>query len=234
MTRALLLAEETYAFVLLCLVLDAYPPAGTDDPEDQGVLGWSPQNIRMQLEKDFALKLPQITLDKIMAAIEVLTSNRFYKDVRTFLDVCNIFAGDEFDPTTFNPADPGEVLWGVTEACVIYPPNQDPEDTEFSEEVRGYIGETLQTEGITDPPDVLRLGLRSDVANRIRSEYADDPEMYAAIWQEQQGKQSELADMLRRNLAEMAMQLQLLHLEHGKTEAVLAQLAKLSQTLPKE
>jgi hypothetical protein len=228
-TRALLLAEESYALVLLFLTLDTYPPVSEDD---RGALDWTPETLRRQLEQDFALQLPKYTLDKIMAAISVLTSNRFYKDVRTFIDTCNIFAGGDFDPTEFDPADAGEVLWGVTEACLIYPPNDDPEDTEFSDEIRGYIGKVLHAEGIADPPDVLRLGLRGDVAERIRSEYADDPEMYGAIWKEQQGKQTDLRDMLRRNIAEMTLQLKLLPLNNGTTQDVVARLEQLSQNLP--
>lgn len=231
-SRALLLNEETYAFVLLTLAMDAYPP----DPEkgDQGVLGWHPTTIRKQLEQDFALTLPSQNLDKLMMAITVLTSNRFFKDVNTFIDVCNIFTGDDFDPSEFNPADPGEILWGVTEACLIYPPNNDPEDTEFSQEIRTYIAEVLQTEGIVDPPDILRLGLRGDVANRIRSEYADDPEMYSAIWEEQKGKQDDMTAMLRQNLGELALQLKVLPLKHGSVKDVLVQLGKIAQQLPKE
>lgn len=227
--RALLLSPEAYAFVLLVLVRDTYPP---ESAEDQGVLDWAPETIRLQLEQDFSIQVPKCTLDKLMAAISTLTSNQFYKDVQTFVDYCNIFSGNDFDPGEFDPADPAEILWGVTEACLIYPPNNDPQDTEFSAEVRTYIGQVLETEGILNPPDVLRLGLRRVTSDHVRADYADDPEMYSAIWKAQEGKQGELTEMLRRNLAEMAMQLKLLSLQHGNVDGVIASLGQMTQNLP--
>ena len=232
-SRALLISEDTFAFVLLTLVIDSYPP-DPQDPENQGALGWTATTVKMQLEKDFAITLPRINLDKIMMAIVVFTTNRFFKDTRTFIDACNIFAGDQFDPETFNPADPGEILWGVTEAALIYPPNEDPDDTEFSPEIRAYIGETLETEGIANPPDVLRLGIKGNIAEQIRSDYADDPEMYSAIWQAQEGKNQELSDMMRANLAAMGLQFQVLPLDNGSTQAVCKQLGQIAANLPKK
>jgi hypothetical protein len=228
-SRALLLSEETFGLVLLVLLRDTYPPT---DEYPQQPLDWAPETIKRQLEQDFAVELPRLSFDKLMAAVFVLTSNRFFKDVNSFIEVCNVFSGDEFRPDVFDPAGPAEILWGVTEACLIYPPNDDPEDTEFSQEVRVYIGEALKEDGIVRPPDVLRLGLTGDVAGRIDTDYADDPDMYQAIYKGQQGKNDDLAQMLRENLAAMTLQLKLLPLQHGTTDVIVRQLQQIAGRLP--
>jgi len=218
--RALLLAEESYTTVLLLLVLDVYGPE---------LLTWAPETIRLQLEEDFSLSLPKATLDKVMAGVTLLTTNYFFKDVTRFIELCNILAGDDFQPDEFDPADAGEILWGVTEAALIWPPERDEtDDTEFGPEVRGYIEEILHQEGLASPPDVLRLGLRSNVADTIRADYADDPEMFEALWQAQESRSGDLKQMVLDNLQELAFQLKLLALQNGSTEALLEQIEKLT------
>ncbi len=207
--RALLVSEESYASVLLILVLDNYGPE---------VLEWHPGTIRLQLEDDFSVQLPKVTLDKILAAVTILTTNYFFKSVSRFIELCNILSGDDFQPDEFDPADADEILWGVTEAAIIYPPNNDPEDTEFSPEVRAYIEEVLKVEGIASPPDVLRLGARADATGHIAMNFSDDPEMFEAIWEVQRAKRDDLVNLVRTNLQELSMQLQLLRLRQGSVK----------------
>lgn len=222
--RALLLSEETFATVLFLLVLDRYGTVA---------LTWRPDTIQASLEKEFGLHLPKITLDKIFAAFTVYTTNYFFKDVGRFIELCNIFAGDDFQPDEFDPADPGEILWGITEAMLIYPVNEDPNDTEFSAEIRGYIGEALHRDGLVKAPDVLRLGTRGNAEATMRSDFDDDPEMYGALWKVQQGRGDDLKTMVKTNLREMAMQLQLLPLENGELkQETLQQLQQVAGLLP--
>lgn len=222
--RALLLSEETYASVLLLLVLDSYGPEA---------LEWHPETIRRQVEEDFSLRLPKATLDKIMAAVTILTTNYFFKSVSRFIELCNILSGDDFQPDEFDPADATEILWGVTEAVLIYPVNDDPEDTEFSPEVRAYIGETLKAEGIASPPDVLRLGTRADATAHINMNFSDDPEMFQAVWEVQRSKRDDLVTLVKTNLQALAEQLQLLRLNNGSIgNDLLKQIRKVSGYLP--
>ncbi len=213
--RAFLLAEETYASVLLLIVVDKY---GLD------VLTWAPQTIRRQLSQDFSLDLPKWTLDKILATVMVVTTNAFYKDLRGFIHVCNILSGDEYQPEEFDPADAAEILWGVLEANLIWPPDDDPEDTLFSPEIRGYIEEVLQEEGIARPPDVLRLGLNPRTADKIRADYADDPDLYASLWEVQDGKTQDLQQVIYDNVRELLTQIRLLPIRNGQTDNLTKQL----------
>lgn len=228
--RALLLHEDTYAAVLLLLLVDTYPD--TDENGQLVVLQWTPEAIKMQLEDDFGIKLPKDTLDRIMAAIVILTTNYFFKDVRRFIELCNILAGDGFQPDEFDPADASEIMWGVIEAMIIYPPNNDPEDTEFSPEIRAYIAEVLKVEGIALPPDVLRLGAAADATDHIRMNFSDDPEMFQGVWEVQRAKRDDLVTMAKAGLQELASQLRVLSLQTGSVDQVLKQIQKIAGTLP--
>lgn len=220
--RAMLTSEDTFATVLFLLVMDVYGPEA---------LEWHPETIRMQLEQDFGLQLPKENLDKIMSAITIVTTNFFFKDVSRFIELCNILSGDDFEPETFDPASVEEILWGVIEAMLLYPPEEhEPEDTEFCPEIRGYIEEVLKIEGVIHPPDVLRLG--GDRAGEVLADFADEPEMAEAFWQSSKDRNTEMLAMVRDNLRAMAMQLKLLPLEQGSTEEFLRQIEQVVGVLP--
>lgn len=213
--RTMLMSEDTYTTPLFLLVMDRYGP---------DALKWTPETIRMELEDDFHVKIPKYTIDKIMAAIAIVTTNYFYKDVTRFIELCNVLAGDEFQPDEFEPADASEILFGITEAVLLWPPNDDPDDTEFSPEIQEYISQILNEEGILQPFDVLRLAFTQDRQVSVGEEYADDPEMYAAIYEAQQSKQNELKDILLENVKGLALQIQMLPIEQGKIDDVVKQL----------
>lgn len=215
--RALLLSEEAFASVLFLIVMDSY---------GKEALSWSPETIRRELEDDYRLELPKETLDKIMAAITVVTTNFFYKDVTRFIELCNIFAGDDFQPDEFDPADADEILLGITEALFLWPPD-DSEESQFSEEIREYIGQVLGEEGVVKPFDMLRLALDGDQSERVDSEYADDPEMYSAIYGAQSEKTDEMQATYLENVGALMQQLSLLRLKEGKTEAAVQQLQQI-------
>jgi hypothetical protein len=215
--RALLLAEESFASPLFLLVMDNYGPES---------LEWSPETIRLELEDDYRLQLPKDALDKIMAAITVVTTNFFYKDVTRFIELCNIFSGDDFQPDEFDPADAGEILLGITEAMFLWPPD-DSEESQFSEEIREYIGQVLGEEGVVKPFDMLRLALDGDQSARVDSEYADDPEMYSAIYGSQTAKTEEMQAVYLENIDALMQQLSLLRLKDGKTEEAIQHLQKI-------
>ena len=218
--RALLLSEESFATPLFLLVMDQYGPEA---------MQWSPETIRLELEQDFHLKLPKATLDKIMAAISIVTTNVFYKDVTRFIELCNILSGDDFQPDEFEPADAEEMLIAITEALLLWPPDDDPEDTEFSPEIREYIRQVLGQQGILKPFDVLRLAFSKDEASKVDVEYADDPEMYSAIYETQQNKTDELKLVYLENMSALTQQLQLRPLQEGTTENAVRQLLSLVQ-----
>lgn len=215
--RSFLGADETYATVLLLIVADTY---------GQEALEWSPTTLRMQLEEDFSVKLPSGNLDKIMAAITVVTTNYFYQDPTRFVELCNVFSGDDAEHDEFDPADVSEILWGISESFLLWPPEEgdDSYDTKFSAEILEYIRQTLTEEGFLKAPDVLGVsGL--DETSFVRDTWSDDPEMYQAIHELHQHKMQDMKFFLHSNFRDLHQQLEALPMEEGDKAALMKRVA---------
>ena len=184
-------------------------------------LEWHPQTIQMQVSADMNVDIPKENFDKLMAGIMVLTTDYFYSEVSRFINLCNIFAGDDFDPEVFDPADTSEMAWAISEVLMLDPPDK---PNPFSEEIRAYIGEMLKEEGFVTAPDVLRIGLDSDLSAQVSTDYADDPEMFQAIYESQESKTAEIENMLEENMQMLWTQLTAIPLKHGTTEDLMKKL----------
>ena len=216
--RALLLHEDSYACVLLCLAMDVF---------GMELLEWHPATIKMEMERQFAVEMPMGNFDRLMAAILLVTSNQFFKSIDKFIHCCHVLSGSDFDPNVFEPNTPEEVLWGITEAMIIYPADDDKEDTEFSPEIRAYIAQILQQDGIAYPPDILRLGADPNVASRIDDTFADDPVEFEAMFKVQSSRRHDLFVSLHDNLQRLLEHFQILSLQDGNTGPVVHQLEKI-------
>jgi hypothetical protein len=207
-------SPQTFATVLITVFLDRFGTEG---------LSWDPSTVTMEVEQEFDVDLPQTSFDKLMAAISLLTTDRFYKSLPDFITICNVLSGDVYNPAMFDPADGEEIAWGVTESMLIYPPE---EDDPFSDEIRAYIGATLDAEGIINPPDILRIALRSaNVSNSIE-EFSDDPAMFNAIYDMESSKTGAIEQIVQEKTVMLHDQLAALSLKNGSTEKVLAALKK--------
>ena len=177
----------------------------------------------MQITADFNVQLPKENFDKLMAGTQILTTDYFYSKLPEFIQLCNIFSGDDFDPTVFDPADSFEMAWAMTEVMMLDPPEtRNP----FSEEICAYIGEVLKEEGFITAPDVLKIGLKEDLSAQVASDFADDPEMFQAITETQTGKADEIEQALAENLKMLWIQLNAIPLKHGDTADLLKRLQK--------
>lgn len=215
--RSFLASDETYSTVLLLILLDTY---------EHEALEWSPTTIRMQLEEDFAVELPEASLDKLMAAITVVTTNYFYQDPVRFVELCNIFSGDSAEHDEFDPADVSEILWGISESFFLWPPEDDDAeyDTRFSAEILEYIRQTLTEEGFLKAPDILNVsGL--DETSFVRDTWSDDPEMYQAIYELQKEKMEDMKIFLLANFQDLHSQLKILPLAKGSKEDLMKRIS---------
>ncbi|NDD52283.1 hypothetical protein EBZ39_00125 [bacterium] len=173
----------------------------------------------MEIEEEFNIDLPQHSFDKLMAAIYILTTDRFYKSLPEFITFCNVLDGEEYRPDIFDPADAEEVAWGITEAVLISPPDEsDPEP--FSEEIRAYIGATLDREGIINPPDILRIALRAARVAPSIQDFSDDPEMFNAVYDLESGKTEDINRTIVLRTQLLAEQLAALSLKNGDAKKV--------------
>lgn len=215
-TKELLSNPDTFATTLIVIVIDHY---GTE------ALNWSAQTLILELLSDFQVVVPQVNIDKIMAANCILTSDIFFKNLPKFIDMCNILSGTQFDPTVLELADPFEMAWAITEALLLYPPE---EDEPFVDEIRYYMGAILFEDGIVNPPDVLKIAIYEKGNKDPLNVSADDPEMYGAFFQNQTSKSEEITVMLKGQLAELFEQLGSLKLRNGDTSNLLKRIQEAS------
>lgn len=201
---------QTFASVLLTVFLDHF---GTE------ALEWDPATISMEIEEEFGVDLQQSILDKLMVAINIFTSDRFYRSLPDFIVFCNVLSGDTYRPDMFDPADSVEIAWGITEGLLISPPEDDQPEP-FSDEIRAYIGAVLDSEGIINAPDILKIALRRANVSNAADEFSDDPDMFNAIYDVEAGKADDINGTIVDRATMLAEQLNALKLTNGDTASV--------------
>ena len=119
----------------------------------------------------------------------------------------------------WDPADAEEVAWGITEALLISPPDDDDKEP-LTEEIRAYIGAVLDSEGIINPPDILRVALRAARVSPSIEDFSDDPTMFNAIYDLEAGKTEDINQSIRLKTELLVAQLGALNLQNGNTQQV--------------
>lgn len=207
-------SRETFASVLLTLFLDKFGIEALD---------WDPATITLEIEEEFDVELPQLALDKLLVAIQILTTDKFFKSLPDFVTFCNVLGGDTYRPDMWDPADAEEVAWGITEALLISPPEDDDKEP-FTDEVRGYIGAVLDSEGIINAPDILRIALRAARVSPNITDFSDDPTMFNAVYDLEAGKTEDINQSIRLKTDLLIKQMAALDLKNGNTEYVVKML----------
>lgn len=207
-------SQETFATVLLTLFLDRF---------GMEALEWDPATITLEVEEEFNVDLPQLSLDRLLVAIQIVTTDRFYKSLPDFIAFCNTLDGEEYNPNVFDPADAEEVAWGITEALMLSPPDDDDKEP-FTNEIRSYIGAVLDSEGIINAPDVLQIALRRARISPNIEDFSDDPDMFSAVYELEEGKKEDINQAIKLKLQLLVAQLSALNLENGNTAEVVAML----------
>lgn len=204
--KKLLLNEEAMATPLLVGAMLHFRDTMGDRAFE--FLTWSPKTILMELEEDFGIKMPQGCFDRLMAGITIATTDLFWEDLRTFIPLCNILSGspitDDFDPATVT-----ETAWAVTEVELL---SMDPDnETQFAEEIRAYIYQACQEEGIMSPPSAL-LPIIGNNISALGSDFSNTPDLYAGAFYLQKSKTLDIDRVIYENTATMYGQLMTLDL----------------------
>lgn len=208
--QAALRDDESYGTTLLVLALDEW---GTE------CLEWAPETWRQELQDTFDVQVPLLNFDKLMAAVSIVTTDAFFQNLPTFVDLANALCGSGLNPDAFDPADTAECAWACTEALILHPPDDGEEP--FSDDIRRYLGFILKDEGYVSPPDILKLALDGDFKAQVGDSFSDDPELFAGIYQAQQAKTEEIEQLVRSNLQELLTQVTSLPLQRGDTAALI-------------
>jgi hypothetical protein len=209
----------TFATPLVTILLDEF---GTE------ALQWRPETIALEITEAFGIAMPQANFDRLMAGIVIVSTDRFYKDLPTFIALSNCLSGATVAPGIWDPADAAECAWGITEALLLGPP-EDGDDEPFVPEICGYIGHVLDDEGILDPPDVLKIAERGQghaaARTRASSVLSANPRISAAVRQIQEAKTGELEEIVRDGLRRLVDQMTGLRLGNGDAAGLLDKLS---------
>lgn len=167
---------------------------------------WEPATIQMEIEQDNGIEIPGPSFDRLMTGISLLTTNSFFASLPDFARTCAVLSGHFASADAMLLPDCAELAWGITEALLIAPPEPNNPNP-FDAEILGYIGQALDSEGIINPPDVLRLGVR-DPRPQAETDWSDDPEMFSAIWKFEQEKTEEIENLVKTRVQALFVQLQ--------------------------
>jgi len=202
--------EESLATTLLVACIDQF---GTDFFE------WEPQTFDLELKGAFGTEMPQVNRDKLWALITSLTTNLFYISLETFIPTCNSLNDAEANFQYYDPVTSEEAAWAITEVLLNSPPegDEDPADR-FSHEIKQYIGYTLESEGITEPPASLEpyVEMRAKPGEDLGITVGPDETMVKMYADRQAGEKENIEKYVTDRLDQLAAQLQQLPLVHGE------------------
>lgn len=217
---------SSLATTLLFLFLDAYGQV-EENEEDKTIqaLRWDPETILSEIQDDFHVVLPAVNLDKLLAAILVITTDRFFHSVDDFIKVCNVFSGSRFNPHVFDPADAVECAWGMTEALLLSPPDDNDKEI-FSGEVSKYVGKVIEYEGMLDPPDILKMAVMDPRRRGLGLHIIEDPALHESVRSIHHSKSEDIRQIVRTRLQLLISQLQGLNLSHGDVSGLVDKMKK--------
>jgi hypothetical protein len=232
--RRLWMSKDPYATTLLVSFQDMFhqPEPGLDG-KVPSPLNWDPTTIYHELLTELDGEPSTEAYDRLMAAIAVTISDRFFQNLHEFQQICRVFSGHHFNPSWSEPADSHDLAWGINEALLLSPPEKQDEEP-FSQEIIVYIEQVLNSDGILDPPGVLRLGDPEGklVVKRtnLAQEYADQPDLWAKIAQGIADRKQAIQSYVKLNQRNLLAQLDTLSLENGDVQNLRERLSLLKPT----
>lgn len=179
-------SPEALGTGLLGIVLNAF---GAE------ALEWEPDTIVMELVDRFGVEVPDENRDKLFALMTALNTDQFYVNPLTFTYICQALNGDAVDFETFNPPDPEDLAWGVTEVLLndIALEDEPNTDQQFKPEVARFVGTILQIAGMLIAPANLEFADYPNGGgfNEDDPLFTEDVSMYQAALGTQQGLKAE-------------------------------------------
>ena len=212
-----------FGTTLLIMFLDVY--TDDDDKTQQDgpkCLRWQPETVEMEIRQDFGVDIPDAAFDRLMTALSILTTNSFFRSPSDFARACVVLSGHRVNPNTMILPDCADIAWGMTEGLFISsfvnpPDRQEP----FSTEIAAFVGACVEDEGMLNPPDVLRMGLRNNkIADNALYSYSDDPELFSAIQGVEEGKTNDINHLVKGRMRALLLQLKELPVAAGAAARV--------------
>lgn len=207
-----LLSSETTPHVLpLVVLIQQHYPESIENLQDP----WHPQTFREEMYRDFGIAPSEDVISRIFCGIELLSSNSFWMQSHVFSRLCNVMGEDMYDdPEVIEPADVSECNWGLVQASLIYPPEEEENGGRtISPDVEGFLIQSLKHEGFVKTPRPMSgfVSLPNDIP--LQEESFADPLLYKSVFDSQEERVSAVETETHALLAEMLQQLQVLQPE---------------------
>lgn len=226
--RQIFHSEDSLTSTLLLQFVDSFGP---------DALEWDPLTIALEIKEATDKTPPKVIIDRIMAGIALIQSDQFYHYLPDFITLCNVLSGSELEIELFDPATTVECAWGITEALILWPPEGYEDGKKalkdaFDAEIIGYIQETMHYEGLVIAPKMLRsiTGSPEEVSAAL-GQYVEDPELYAALYENSQKRVQEIDDLVRDRFYTLLSQIKSLRLRKGDVRDLIPRLERIGAEL---
>jgi hypothetical protein len=113
-------------------------------------LEWDPEVIRSEIDKTYSMSLNDMQLDKLNAAIEILTSDLFETNWNVFETCSHLLSNVAVDPFIVSILTPEEAVKSLAESYLIR------HDTiKFNGDINVYLGKIFHDFGMSSPPELF-------------------------------------------------------------------------------
>lgn len=135
---------KTLASLLLTIYVDRF---------GREAIEYDPFVIKQTLEKTLEFEIPRYSFNKLLGAISLVLENSFWKDLPTFVILCNALSDGRFDPRIVDLATIYELSIAIADSLIIWPENV---AEVFDPSIIEYIKDMLLLEAYIIPPNILR------------------------------------------------------------------------------
>lgn len=219
--RELWLSPATSGTVLLVMLLDSY---------GQELFDNDAATLRMDIEDGFRVdNIPQVNIDKVMGLWCALTTDLVHTDPSTFINVANALNNVPVDPAVFDPADPYETAWALTELSMLDPGSAG----RYSPEVKRYVGEICKAFGLYRPPASMAAVADFGDENHVAAmeSHAEDGMDMQFMTQQQTEFRNDIASYVSRKMARLLNELDKVPLANRDKESWSSFMRKAIKTL---
>ena len=187
--------KEAFATPLL---LYAYNIIGDD------IFELEPETIE-QILKQHDHKVLKRNLDRINAALGLITTNLFWQDPITFAVTCRTL--NRHPRVDAAPPKLDDIVWAITEARLITgTPGKDHEP--FSDSIKAYIEHLMKLAGVVTAEPTLDFVTPPELSNTY-----DDPEQATAIYANSEDNVEELEREVSTKMIMLLKQIKDLHIK---------------------
>jgi hypothetical protein len=121
---------------------------------------WDPTTVFMEIKDEWGAEPSTPVMDRISAGQVVVSTDQFFEDISAFLNVCNTLSSGQPSFSVFDPVEPEEVAWALTEVALMR------DLRPFAPTIRDYMRVILDNDGYVeeDYPTVFEYVLNRKVA----------------------------------------------------------------------